>query len=49
MPEVSIRELRNHGGDIVDRAAKGERLIIPAPENLWPSCDRSVGNRYLSR
>ncbi len=28
MPEVSIRELRNHGGDVVDRAAKGERLTI---------------------
>jgi antitoxin (DNA-binding transcriptional repressor) of toxin-antitoxin stability system len=28
MPEVSIRELRNHGGDVIDRAAKGERLII---------------------
>jgi prevent-host-death family protein len=28
MAEVSIRELRNHGGDVVDRAAKGERLII---------------------
>ena len=28
MSEVSIRELRNHGGDIVDRAAKGERLTI---------------------
>ena len=28
MSEVSIRELRNHGGDIVERAAKGERLTI---------------------
>lgn len=28
MFEVSIRELRNHGGDVVDRAAKGERLTI---------------------
>lgn len=28
MPEIAIRELRNHGGDIVDRAAKGERLTI---------------------
>jgi prevent-host-death family protein len=28
MSEVSIRELRNHGGDVVDRAAKGERLTI---------------------
>lgn len=28
MSEVSIRELRNHGGDIVDRVAKGEHLTI---------------------
>jgi len=28
MSEVSIRELRNHGGDVVDRAAKGERLTV---------------------
>jgi prevent-host-death family protein len=26
--EVSIRELRNHGGQVVDRVAKGERLTI---------------------
>lgn len=28
MSEVSIRELRNHGGHVVDRAARGERLTI---------------------
>ena len=28
MSEVSIRELRNHGGDVVDRVAKGECLTI---------------------
>jgi prevent-host-death family protein len=28
MAEVSIRELRNHGGDVVERAAKGERVTI---------------------
>lgn len=28
MAEVTIRELRNHGGDVVDRAAKGEHLTI---------------------
>jgi prevent-host-death family protein len=27
-PEVSIRELRNHGGEVVDRVAAGERLTI---------------------
>jgi prevent-host-death family protein len=26
--EVSIRDLRNHGGEIVDRAAGGERIVI---------------------
>jgi prevent-host-death family protein len=25
---VSIRDLRNHGGDIVDRAGAGERIVI---------------------
>lgn len=28
MTEVSIRELRNHGGDVVDRAARGEAITI---------------------
>lgn len=28
MSDVSIRELRNHGGDVVDRVAAGERLTI---------------------
>jgi prevent-host-death family protein len=28
MTHVSIRELRNQGGEIVDRAANGERITI---------------------
>ncbi len=28
MPEVTIRELRNHGGEVVDRVAAGERLVV---------------------
>jgi prevent-host-death family protein len=28
MAQVSIRELRNHGGDVVDRAARGEPITI---------------------
>jgi prevent-host-death family protein len=28
MADVSIRELRNQGGEIVDRAANGERITI---------------------
>jgi antitoxin (DNA-binding transcriptional repressor) of toxin-antitoxin stability system len=26
--DVSIRELRSHGGDVVDRAARGEPITI---------------------
>jgi antitoxin (DNA-binding transcriptional repressor) of toxin-antitoxin stability system len=28
MASVSIRELRNHGGEVVDRAAHGEQITI---------------------
>lgn len=28
MSKVTIRELRNHGGDVVDRAARGEEITI---------------------
>ncbi|MHB1502101.1 MAG: type II toxin-antitoxin system Phd/YefM family antitoxin [Candidatus Dormibacteria bacterium] len=28
MPEVTIRELRNHGGAVVDRVAAGERVTV---------------------
>lgn len=28
MDTVTIRDLRNHGGDVVDRVAAGERLTI---------------------
>jgi prevent-host-death family protein len=28
MATVSIRELRNHGGDVVDRAYRGEQITI---------------------
>ncbi len=28
MGEATIRELRNHGGEVVDRAARGETIII---------------------
>ena len=28
MPNVTIRELRNEGGDVVDRAARGEQITI---------------------
>jgi antitoxin (DNA-binding transcriptional repressor) of toxin-antitoxin stability system len=28
MASVSIRDLRNHGGEVVDRAARGEQITI---------------------
>ncbi|HEU5309019.1 MAG TPA: type II toxin-antitoxin system prevent-host-death family antitoxin [Acidimicrobiia bacterium] len=28
MTEVSVRELRNHGGDVLDRVEAGERLTV---------------------
>jgi prevent-host-death family protein len=28
MTRVTIRELRNHGGEVVDRAARGEKITI---------------------
>jgi prevent-host-death family protein len=28
MAKVTIRELRNHGGEVVDRAARGEEITI---------------------
>lgn len=28
MAKVTIRELRNHGGDVVDRVAAGERVVV---------------------
>jgi prevent-host-death family protein len=28
MAKVSIRDLRNHGGEVVDRAARGEQITI---------------------
>jgi prevent-host-death family protein len=28
MAEVTVRDLRNHGGDVLDRVARGERITI---------------------
>ena len=28
MSEVSVRDLRNHGGDVLDRVEAGERLTV---------------------
>jgi prevent-host-death family protein len=28
MSEINVRELRNHGGEVLDRVARGERLTV---------------------
>jgi prevent-host-death family protein len=28
MAEITIRELRNHGGEVVDRVARGEQVTV---------------------
>lgn len=28
MPDVTVRDLRNHGGDVLDRVAHGESVTI---------------------
>lgn len=28
MSEINVRELRNHGGDVLDRVARGETLTV---------------------
>jgi len=53
MGEVSIRELRNHGGDVVDRVAAGERVVVtrngkPVAE-LRPLPAKAVTNVELVR
>ena len=53
MSEVSIRELRNHGGEVVDRVMAGERLIVtrsgkPVAE-LRPLPAKAVTNVELVR
>ena len=53
MGEVSIRELRNLGGDVVDRVAAGERVVVtrngkPVAE-LRPLPAKAVTNVELVR
>ncbi|MGH7761697.1 MAG: type II toxin-antitoxin system Phd/YefM family antitoxin [Candidatus Dormibacteraceae bacterium] len=51
MSQVSIRELRNHGGDVIDRVSAGERLTITrggkAVAELRPLARRRVGATAL--
>jgi len=51
MSEASIRDLRNHGGEVVDRVQAGERVTItrdgePVAE-LRPLPRRRLGARLL--
>jgi len=53
MAEVTIRELRNHGGEVVDRVTAGERLTVtragrPVAE-LRPLPARPLGAAALLR
>jgi len=53
MEEVTIRDLRNHGGEVVDRVAGGERLTVtragrPVAE-LRPLPPRPLGAEALLR
>jgi prevent-host-death family protein len=53
MEEVTIRDLRNHGGEVVDRVVAGERLTVtraghPVAE-LRPLPPRPLGATALLR
>ena len=45
MELVSVRELRNHGGEVLDRVARGETVIVTRDgaevAELWPRTRRS--------
>jgi len=53
MSEVSIRDLRNHGGDVIDRVAAGEEITVtrdgkPVAE-LRPLARRRLSAEVLLR
>ena len=53
MNEVSIRELRNHGGDVINRVVAGERITVTrdgrAVAELRPLGRPAVPARVLKR
>jgi prevent-host-death family protein len=53
MSEVSIRDLRNHGGEVVDRVAAGERVTVTrngkAVAELRPLPGRGLSAEELVR
>ena len=38
--EVTIRDLRNHGGEVIDRVLTGESVVITRSGSPWPSLYR---------
>ena len=53
MSEVSIRELRNHGGDVINRVVAGERITVTrdgqAVAELRPLRRPAASARVLKR
>jgi antitoxin (DNA-binding transcriptional repressor) of toxin-antitoxin stability system len=47
MAEVSIRDLRNHGGEVVDRATRGEQITITRSGRAVAEL-RAIANAPLS-
>ncbi len=59
MPSVSVRDLRNHGGEVLDRVARGETLIVtrdgaevaelrPLPRRALPAAEFIARRAHLS-
>lgn len=54
MADVSIRDLRNHGGEVVDRAARGEQITItrsgkPVAELRRLGCEPLSAEELIAR
>src|SRR5204863_3429655 len=54
MGQVTVRELRNHGGEVIDRVAKGERVTItragkPVAELRPLISSRTSGEALIAR
>ncbi|MFH5878813.1 type II toxin-antitoxin system Phd/YefM family antitoxin [Arthrobacter sp. NA-172] len=37
MRTVTVRELRNQGGEVLERVARGEMLIVTRDGHEWPT------------
>jgi len=49
MAEVSIRELGNHGGEVIDRVARGEQLTVTRSGKPVAELPRCVASRWAPR